>query len=321
MKTKSAFLGVAAVLLILILPVDAADISTVFPPEEKGPYHIGFFEVSYEVPPYGRYTATVRYPAICSGWFAPADISGAPYPGIVVANGFAGAEWNIKWIPRHLTSYGYVTICFTPPRLLSGNTMQWASGMRGGIQKLKSQNGFWYSPLYGILDVQTFGAIGLSMGGGGCLKATAAPDSEIDAAVALAPAGGRFTTVAEAGDIKVPIQIQEGTEDGLIPPVRVLPYYTDLIPETTVKEYVAINGGNHIGFVDEYAARVAEWFGIDNPKGIEFDEQRRISMRYFTAWFQYYLKGLDEYYPYLFGEEAQADLNAGILSDLRFNVP
>ena len=84
---------------------------------------------------------------------------------------------------------------------------------------------------------------------------------------------------------------------------------------------MSITGGNHIGFVDELFARLAEWLGIDEPKGIEFAEQRRISRKYFTAWFQYHLKGFDEYYTYIFGDEAQNDLDTGILSDLRYNIP
>ena len=33
----------------------------------------------------------IRYPAKYNGFLAPKEISGAPYPGIVVANGFAGS--------------------------------------------------------------------------------------------------------------------------------------------------------------------------------------------------------------------------------------
>ena len=107
----------------------------------------------------------------------------------------------------------------------------------------------------------------------------------------------------------------------MVSPYNVLHFYTDLIPSTAVKEYLSITGGNHIGFVDEFLAKFAERLGIDNPRGIEFEEQRQVSSKYFTAWFQYHLKGLDEYFTYIFGEEAQNDVDAGILSDLRYNIP
>jgi len=320
MKTKIILLGLIAIILLLVFPVHAVNVHTVSSPDDPGPYHIGYYKVSYIVPPYGRYWATIRYPATRDGWRAPKDTSETPYPGIVVSNGLAGSEWNIKWIPKHLTSHGYVTICFTPPHKISGDTTQWAYGFSGGIEKLKSQNSKWFSPIFDMVDVETFGVIGLSMGGGGCIEATGDPNSEIDAAVPLAPADSD-DVIAAAQNIIVPTQLQVGNNDGMVEPEEVVPFYTDLIPETTVKEYLSITGGNHIGFIDDFVARIAEWLGLDNPKGIEFAEQRRVSRKYFTAWFQYHLKGLNEYYTYIFGEEAQNDLDAGILSDLRYNPP
>jgi len=38
----------------------------------------------------------IRYPAKYNGFLAPKEISGAPYPGIVVANGFAGSYVRFK---------------------------------------------------------------------------------------------------------------------------------------------------------------------------------------------------------------------------------
>ena len=212
-----------------------------------------------------------------------------------------------------------MTICFTPPQKISGDTTQWAYGFVRGIEKLKSHNSLWFSPISGILDTETFGAIGLSMGGGGCIEATGIAGSEIDTSVALAPASSNSSNDA-AQNIKVPIQIQVGNNDGMVPPERVLPYYSDLISDDLDKEYLSITGGNHIGFIDDFVARFAEWLGIDDPKGIEFEEQRRISSIYFTAWFEYHLKNLDEYFPYIFGEDAQNDLDEGILSDLKCNI-
>jgi len=319
MKKRIILFVFVTVILLLAFPIHADEVNNVLEPDDPGPYHIGYYKVSYNDPDYGHYKATIRYPAKYNGFLAPKDISGAPYPSIVVANGFAGSEWNIKWIPTHLTTHGYVTICFTPPHKLLGDTTQWAYGFIRGIEKLKSQNSLWFSPISGILDTETFGGIGLSMGGAGCIEATGAINSEIDTSVALAPASSDSSKDA-AQNITVPIQIQVGNNDGMVPPEHVLPYYSDIIPDTLNKEYLSITGGNHIGFVDEFFARFAEWAGLDDPKEIEFEEQRRISSRYFTAWFEYHLRGLDEYFTYIFGEEAQNDLNVGILSDLKYNI-
>jgi dienelactone hydrolase len=272
------------------------------------------------VPAYGLYRATIRYPATSDGQRAPIDTSAAPYPGIVVANGFAGSEWQISWIPEHLTSYGYVTLCFTPPHRLSWDTTQWASGFLAGLTALQKQNDRRFSPIYSFLDIETWGAIGLSMGGGGCVEATGTAGSVIDASVALAPAG--FPPVLSAArNITVPLQLQVGTVDRLVPPNRVLDIYMNYLTNGTVKEYLAITGGNHLGFIDEQYAQLGQRWGIDNPPDISVEQQHNISRKYFTAWFQYHLRHLDEYSTYIFGEEAQQDLDNGILADLRYNIP
>jgi dienelactone hydrolase len=319
MRTRELCLGYSIVLLLVCLSVSSVGAQSLSP-DQPGPYHIGSYTVWYLVPPYGIYKATIRYPATHDGRRAPIDTSAAPYPGIVVANGFAGSEWNIKWIPRHLTSYGYVTICFTPPHKISGDATQWASGFRGGFETLRTQNSSRFSPIFSAVDNETRGAIGLSMGGGGCVETTGTPDSAIDAAVALAPAGSP-SVLSAARNITVPIQLQVGTLDGLVPAEDVLKMYTKYLSNSTIKEYLAITGGNHIGFVDEFYARFGRRFGIDNPPEITIEQQHNVSRKYFTAWFQYHLRHLDEYYPYIFGEDAQQDLETGILADLRYNIP
>lgn len=307
---------------LLILPVILAfSCSSVAAPDELGSYHIGFYETSYNVSGYGTYEANIRYPAIYDGEFAPGDRSDAPYPGIIVSSGRGGGEWSVSWIPELLVSHGYVTLGFTPPDMFSNSTTQWAYGFIGGIEKLKMLNNDSASPIYGLLDTDNFGVIGLSMGGAGCIEAAGTADSGVDAAVSLAPAGYNASnttpTMTAAYNITVPIQLQVGTEDTFVPPERVLPFYTYLIPATTTKEYIVINGGNHIGFLTWNFAEIANYFGKELNASVGFEEQRRISGYYFTSWFQYNLKGLEEYYTYIFGDNA-VQLNVSVLD---YNIP
>jgi dienelactone hydrolase len=318
---KSKWLSILATLALLgallgaMLPVHTTVACSVPKPDELGPYHVGFHWVSYQMPDYGTYHARIYYPATRDGWLAPKDASSGPYPGIVVANGWLGAEWNITWLPKHLTSHGYVTICFTPPDPASHDTTQWADGFRGAVDKLNSQNNCWLSPMRGLLDTETLGAIGLSMGGSGCIEATANPNSVIDAAVSLASPGPEGV----AQNIRVPIQFQVGSLDGMVDPARVLDSYKSVTQAT--KEYVEIRGGNHIGFIDEFFANVAKFLQMDNPADITFAEQRRVCAKYSTAWFQYHLKGLTGYRTYIFGWEALLDRYCrGVLSDWRFKI-
>ena len=295
--------------------------SSITPPDEPGPYHIGDYSIVYNVSDFGTYEATIRYPANSDGELMPADKSHVPYPGIIVSSGRGGGEWSVSWISEHLTSHGYVTLAFTPPDMFSNSTTQWAYGFIGGIEQLKMLNNESASPIYGLIDTDKFGVIGLSMGGAGCIEAAGATDSEVDAAVPLAPAGYNSSyitaTMNAAKNVSIPIQFQVGSNDSFVPPDHVLPFYIDLIPDSTTKEYIVINGGNHIGFLNWNFAEIATQLEIESNISIGFEEQRRISSYYFTAWFQYYLKGLEGYYTYIFGDDA---IQSNI-STFDYNIP
>ena len=305
----------------------------VAPPDEPGPYNIGCYGVRYEAEPFGRYYATIRYPAEADGYRKPKDTTEGTYPGIVLGPSYCTLQWWTKWNAEHLASHGYVVLSFTPPNPLLWNPTQWAYGFNQGISTLKEQNSLSDSPIFGLVDTETFGITGLSMGGAGCIEA-AGTNPEVDAAVPLAPGGidmdlidfvfqgySNWTLTTAAENMTVPIQLQVGSNDGLLAlfPNGVDSYYS-LIPDTTPKQYVEINGANHVGFVDEFYANVAMWLLLDRSCAIGVEEQHRISRQYFTAWFHYFLKDLDEYGTYIFGDEAQQDVDAEVLSAFEHNL-
>ncbi len=78
-----------------------------------------------------------------------------------------------------------------------------------------------------------------------------------------------------------------------------------------------MKGANHIGFANvgpDYDASK----DMDNTPTMPHEEQLRISSRYLTAWFNYYLKNDTSMETYLFGSEAQKDKNNGVLSFWEF---
>jgi dienelactone hydrolase len=310
----------STILLAIALVILLSSCSSITPPDEPGAYRIGEYSIIYEASAFGIYEATIRYPAKSDGELAVKDTSAVPYPGIIVSSGRGGGEWSVSWISEHLTSHGYVTLAFTPPDMFSNSTTQWAAGFIEGIEQLKLQNDNSSSPVYGLIDTDKFGVIGLSMGGAGCIEAAGSKDSQVDAAVPLAPAGynasSSTATMIAAKNISIPIQLQAGSEDSFVPPERVLPFYADLIPDSTIKEYIVINGGNHIGFLNWNFAEIAVYLEIASNASIGFDEQRRVSSYYFTAWFQYYLKGIEGYRGYIYGDDA-VELN---VSDFEYNI-
>jgi predicted dienelactone hydrolase len=311
----------AVIFILAFIPaILLASCTSIAQPDKPGPYHTGNYSILYNVSDYGTYEAMIRYPAKSDGGLAAKDSSDRPYPGIIVSSGRGGGEWSVSWISEHLTSHGYITLGFTPPDMFSNSTTQWAAGFIEGITQLKLQNSDPASPIYGLLDTNKFGVIGLSMGGAGCIEAAGAIDSAVDAAVSLAPAGynasSTTATMIAARNITIPVQLQVGSEDSFVPPERVLPFYTDLIPDSTVKEYIVINGGNHIGFLTWNFAEIASYLEIESNASVGFEEQRRISSHYFTAWFQYNLKGLEGYYTYIFDDALQLNISA-----FDYNIP
>ncbi len=352
-RLLSVMMGVVTVILLTaILPLSGAlaviEESPIPPPDELGPYHVGWCLTRYIDSDYGGYNAIIYYPAQRDGWRAPKDTSEGPYPGIVVANGYFGSAWNITWIPRHLASHGYVTLVFTPPTggtfntftpegfLQSFDQTQWAAGLNGGIDELIKQNTHWFSPMRDLLDISTFGVIGLSMGGAGVIEAAAGND-KIDAAVGLASAyikPGDFGDIPMDEDmledtmadileavkkVKIPIQLQVGTDDGFVKPANVYELY-NMVPASK-KEYVVINGASHVGYLDLWVCPIGDLIeqvlGGQNVCG--FEEQHQVASRYFTSWFQYYLKDIKDYKTYIYGSEAEEDLANQTLTKLKHN--
>ena len=313
-------------LVAAVLPTQAAQAAQASSPDQAGTYHVGWYLVSYCQSPYGNYNAIVYYPAKWDGLLAPKLTSGGTYPGIVVGNGYFGADWNIEWIPKQLASYGYIALVFTPPNIALMDTTQWAKGFNGEISKLKSESKSLCSPIRNLLDTNTFALIGFSMGGAGAIEC-ASNNSEVDAVVALAPGNlydppslsPLFDKVRNAAkNIKVPVMFQTGSNDSFVKSEWVDDLY-NRVPNTTSKDFIEITGANHIGYLDLWVCPIAQV--MDGNNSIGYSTQHLIASRYFTSWFQYYLNGKSEYSPYLFGAKAQSDLSSGVLSVWKYNKP
>ena len=209
-------------LCFILLLINTSDIYALdeCEPDQPGSYAVGFYPVNYTVDE-KTYHATIRYPAEYNGRLAPIIDTDETFPGIVVSNGKGGSKWTISWIAEHLTSHGFVTLCFTPPELLSNDINMWSKGFNAGIKTLKKEKAdrFPESNIFG----DKFGVIGFSIGGGGCIKATAL-DPQIGACVALAPYGGTFF----ARYITNPVLLLTGSKDYVISPRRVEKTYNNV---------------------------------------------------------------------------------------------
>lgn len=282
-------------------------------PERPGAFSYTRWQTSFDDSAYGIFDATA---------FVPADDgSSQPWPTVVLLNGFVATAPMMTWLSTHLASHGYLVLGVTPPNPLLPDPTEWARGFSGGAELLVRESLRADSPLAGQVDDTRLGAIGLSMGGAGALE-IAGTETLFRAIVALAPGWsdvGSFIfddTLAATRAIGVPTQIQRGSRDCLVPAAGPLAYY-DAIPAT--KQYLEINGGNHIGYINEDLATLSapiifDLVPVDCPPTTSYAEQHRLGAKYATMWFDKYLYGSDRWDDALVHAGVAADLASGALS-------
>ena len=291
-----------------------ADASAAFVPEEPGPFPVGKLDDAFTHAPWGNYLLTVYYPATTAGVNAAPDKASAPYPAVVFAHGYLGNKDANIWVGTHLASRGYVCLLFSVPNPGEASVSPWAEGISGAIDHLTALTQG-TGPLAGMVDLSRIGVSGHSKGANATIVATAA-DTRIRAAVPLAFCA---SFPGEAAKITVPVQLQPASLDGICSPALSTTIYGQLAPPKMLLE---IAGANHIGFLGAGmaydAARLLVNQGMlpDLKATISRAEQERLSRKYMTAWFSYYLEGNSEAHTFLYGAEAAKDRSNGKLSQL-----
>ena len=289
-------------------------------PERVGPLAVQSYDLSFDVDGFGTYDATVFFPE--------PDGSGAPWPAIVAMNGYLATAPMMSWLTQHLASHGYVVLGVTPPTPWSLDVTQWARGFTDGLDALARESERDGSPIAGMVDPVRLGAIGISMGASGALEA-AGRDARVRAMVGLAPGWsdiGSFVfeeTLQATAAIEAPTQIQIGSEDCLVGLSGPRGYY-DAMPAR--KQYLEIQGANHIGFINEALANVAtplvtDAVPVDCLPAISYGEQHRVSAKYATMWFDAHLYETKAWDDALYGAGLDADLASRTLAGATYAAP
>jgi predicted dienelactone hydrolase len=241
---------------------------------------------------WGTYSAT----------FFSSEESNITHPTIVFAHGLGAQKEWYSWIGDCLASQGYSALLFTVPSRRLQDPRQWSDGIKSAIDYLLSKE----DALHDEICPEKVGVMGHSMGGLGALIA-GSEDQRIKCIVGLAPAVRpkrllELKVNVNVRSISVPVQLQIGSNDGLIAPESVKTFLESLHSEQ--RSYIEIDGGNHMRFADkttsvmigEYFSRFG-MFGIvfgrrfqDRKAKITFEEQHSISRSSFMEWFNRYLK-------------------------------
>jgi len=70
---KYILIGLVILFIIPLNSIGSMEYYQISIPDQPGPYQVGHYRISYNVPPFGKYSATIRYPARFNGWLTPPE--------------------------------------------------------------------------------------------------------------------------------------------------------------------------------------------------------------------------------------------------------
>ena len=109
-----------------------------------------------------------------------------PYKSIVLTPGFGSGSSSMSSWAEFYASHGFIAMRIGPNDEIFDSHEQRGEGLLDGIESIRQENSRIGSPLYGLIDGNSFSVSGYSMGGGACQNA-AMLDSSIKAIVSLNP--------------------------------------------------------------------------------------------------------------------------------------
>lgn len=242
-----------------------------------GEYTVMTYTDFPDVPEFGA--GTVYYPED-----APDAVG-----GVAVAPGWTEMQRHIDWWGPRLASHGYaVLVLDTNDRFRDQPDLR-ADALMAAVGILRGENGRRGSPLFGKVDRSKMALMGHSMGGGGTLIAASEHSDELSAAIPFTP----WEPEADLSGITVPTLVMAGSADRIAPVDEHAWRHFNLIPESTTKVYMEVDGGNH------YIA--------DTTRGPDLATMGR----YGIAWLKLYMDGDESYRDFIYGAR---DVDAGKFS-------
>jgi pimeloyl-ACP methyl ester carboxylesterase len=276
-------------------------------PGQPGPYTAASVTITTTNPSTGSELVTdIHYPESGGG----VDPSGAPYPTLIFAHGFMASPSGYVGYGEHLGSWGYIIAI---PDFPDEDREIRASDMQHLLSYLEAETSDGASPFFQMIDTDRFSLAGHSLGGLGTLM-VASRDARINmAGIPLDPAGSPFSTwdyAAELPNITAPIAV-------IAAPAQLCNNqagYNDMYPYigATHRAKFIITNGTHCDFMNTDDTWQTYACGI--VCGEFSPERSAIAERYTTAWFNYYLHLDTDYFTYLYGAEAEADIQAGLIT-------
>ncbi len=175
----------------------------------------------------------------------PCDRSNGPFPATTLTGGFTNTKEQMFWLADHLTSHGYVVMTMTPTNIL-GEPSTWKKAHLAGVEKLKSESGRFFSPIYRDVKSDKIAVAGYSMGGGGVLLAAGELGDSLHTAVAMAP----FAALAQINypNIKARMLILAGAND-VVASANSAESYFQSMPSQLVRTIAVYTDASHLMWV------------------------------------------------------------------------
>jgi pimeloyl-ACP methyl ester carboxylesterase/fibronectin type 3 domain-containing protein len=298
---------VAIAIAVLVLVLYTVGAEPLQDPGQPGPHTTASITITTTNPSTGSVLVTDLY---FPGSGGGVDPDGAPYPTLVFARGFMASPSGYTGYGEHLGSWGYIVAI---PDFTDEDHEIRASDIRHLFSYLEAENSNEVSLFFQKIDSDRFGLAGHSLGGLSTMM-VASRDARINmAGVPLDPAGSEFNpwdytpelpnTTAPLVVIGAPAQLCNNQAE-----------YNDMYPYigATHRAKFVISDSSHCDFMNTDDTGQTGLCGI--LCGAYSPERSAIAERYTTAWFNYYLRLDSDYYTYLYGAEADADIQAGVIS-------
>jgi dienelactone hydrolase len=292
-------------LLIFVLLMMGAHVRAqgTYTPEAAGPYTVATLDTTFDdgLNSTGALPLRMFYPTT-SGGTIPENC-----PTIAFGHGFVMNYLDYVNLFTHFASHGYVVVTLDVQNGTSTNHTTYSQQLGGALHALVAEGQRSGSRLFGKMSGKT-ASMGHSMGGGGTMLVPTLGGMTPTAVVGLAPAQTTSTPTATEAmtTTQVPSLFLVGALDRVTPTAQ----HGGLMYDNSAsscKLLVSFIGGGHCGFADRSTiCDVGANLSGERPV-LNYAQQQGLTLRYATAFLDYFLRDQDDALPYLCGTFAATD--------------
>jgi len=321
MRSHPTFPVTVLVVALLLLPGPSMLLASGSPgPFDSSPTHeAGYWNTTFTDSATNDLDLTVYYPAQAAGEDALKDVSGAPYPMLLIVHqpGISPAFKYWRSYGEHLSQRGYVVgIMDTDPYQsdVGDDYDDMVTATHDALDLIADEHDTPGTQLYGMVNTSAVVVAGHGQGAWVALYAALNDTSDRIHAVASIDLDHRPTTGqpawSDVGRLDLPLLLLEGSTGNA--------GHSHDAFEAKAKGYAAlmnIRGANFTQFMDNTTVVWSE------PQAtINHTQQLVLAKRYIMAFLDFHLKGDVLASIKLYGSQAAADLDDGTLAEWRYGV-